>query len=500
MENQETIENTNAHKLTLMALVGILFLSVCLNFFNLGAEGLWFDEICTFNKIKMPIAELFSHLSHDKHPPLYYILQRQIAQVVGYSEFSLRLLSAVTGSISIFLIFLLAKSLFGVKSGLCSSFIGSVSVYCIHHARDAKMYSLVLMLSLLSFYFFLKIIGQRKRSNNFWYILSSTALLYTHTYSIFLIISQCIYLIIEYFLGTKKPKSYIKKWVTTELIIFLLFTPWLFVVYRQLMKITHPKIEIVSDFHNIALIDIFNIFNVGFAGDSPYLLIILGTLAAISLLKLSIVNGNMENYYKIENIKFEIQVVNVRKNILLMLWLIVPIILITVASKILKQPLSRRHAIAASVPFYIFAGSGLARIKSKKLSMAILLFFAIASVLNLNNYYSKAHEQWREVASYINDKIQDDEKLFYSAPFYKKTLKYYPIDKKVIVEGVRLYEIKLPELLREQKGRFWLVTMNKPLYQGLQEVMISFDVLEHKAFAGGILVYHLGHNYGKNKN
>ncbi|MCH7887721.1 MAG: glycosyltransferase family 39 protein, partial [Proteobacteria bacterium] len=72
------------------------------------------------------------------------------------SEISLRLFSAVFGSLSIIIVYLVAKELSNNKIALLSSFIFSLSMANIQYSQEARLYSLLVFISLSSVYFFIK--------------------------------------------------------------------------------------------------------------------------------------------------------------------------------------------------------------------------------------------------------------------------------------------------------------------------------------------------------
>ena len=62
---------------------------------------------------------------------------------------------------------------------MIAAFLLSISPYSIYYAQEAKMYSLLWFLMILSFFYLLKII-KRNNTSSFWmYILSTTLCVYT---------------------------------------------------------------------------------------------------------------------------------------------------------------------------------------------------------------------------------------------------------------------------------------------------------------------------------
>ena len=130
---------------------------------SLGSKRLWFDEIGEAVVAKTIIPDLlppyiatvqgiYYHLS----PPLDYIILHFFLGS-GTSEFFIRLPAAIYGILSILVIFLVGKEMYGVKEGLICSFLLAICPKAIYYSQEARMYSLFLLLSLLSLFIFHRI-------------------------------------------------------------------------------------------------------------------------------------------------------------------------------------------------------------------------------------------------------------------------------------------------------------------------------------------------------
>ncbi len=105
----------------------------------------WFSDIPTW-----------ARLSFHDHPPLVFLIQHFFFKLFGQNIIALRLPFALAGLLSIYLIYLIGKKLFGEKIGLLAAILLSVCQYHIWISRIGLQESLVILFSLLTFYFFLK--------------------------------------------------------------------------------------------------------------------------------------------------------------------------------------------------------------------------------------------------------------------------------------------------------------------------------------------------------
>ncbi|MCP4609822.1 MAG: hypothetical protein GY845_14030 [Planctomycetes bacterium] len=86
----------------------------------------------------------------DIHPPGYYLLMLPWTKCFGTSPLAIRLPSAIIGSVTILLIYLLGARLGLRKAGVLSSFLWAMAGLPIKLAQEARMYPLVCFLGVLA--------------------------------------------------------------------------------------------------------------------------------------------------------------------------------------------------------------------------------------------------------------------------------------------------------------------------------------------------------------
>ena len=139
-------------------LLTILAIAAFLRLYRLGSESIWLDEAFSVLVSKAsPISIVKLTATSETHPPLYYLLLHFWMLAFGQSEVALRSLSACFGILSIFLLYKVGCELFNHKVGLLSSSLLAISTFTIWYSQDARPYSLLLCVTLLSFLFFVRI-------------------------------------------------------------------------------------------------------------------------------------------------------------------------------------------------------------------------------------------------------------------------------------------------------------------------------------------------------
>lgn len=210
-----------------------------LRFFRLGRKSLWLDELGQLFVSSKSIPDLFENLSSHLSPPLDYLFLH-LTLLLGDSEFLVRFNSALFGSLTIFVFFLLTRALFSNEIAFFSSVLLAVSRFHIHYSQQARMYSLFCLLATLSFYL-LWIYIQRKNKIHFILMLVvDLAMLYTHYYGLFAIITQGLFLYIHILVEKDvniKGKICQLLWTTCGFIIVgILYLPWLPTLISQIPR------------------------------------------------------------------------------------------------------------------------------------------------------------------------------------------------------------------------------------------------------------------------
>lgn len=135
--------------LELGLLAGITLLAALLRFYKLGEWSFWGDEAFT--------------LSGKEDGFNYSIFRRSLAvdlirlstQYFGLSEWSARLAPALIGILTVVVLYLLVRNLFGHRTALIASALLALSPWHLYWSQNARFYSLLLLfytLGLLAFY------------------------------------------------------------------------------------------------------------------------------------------------------------------------------------------------------------------------------------------------------------------------------------------------------------------------------------------------------------
>jgi hypothetical protein len=173
-------------------LLGLILLAFALRVYSLGRWELWFDETASYAIAVKSIPDLlaYTRTAIQEHPPGYYLLLHFWMQRVGSSEFALRYLSVLAGVVFVPLIYRFAARLFSAGVGFWAAFVAAISPFAVSYAQEARMYTLLGLLALLSMYVFWRML--REDGWGMWWIWGGLTLagMLTHYLFALLIIAQ----------------------------------------------------------------------------------------------------------------------------------------------------------------------------------------------------------------------------------------------------------------------------------------------------------------------
>lgn len=222
-----------SRKQTLMILLLVTAIGAVLRLYNLNYQSLWYDELHSIIPTD-PANTLGSIIAYSKtdQPPVFFIYLFYFFKLFGYNEVVGRVASAVLGIVAIPVMFLLGRELRDVRVGLFAAALTSFNYMHVYYSQELRFYSMLFLLTCVSFLFLLRAYKYVRSIDFAFYILSTVAVLYTHYYGLVVFAVQGVtFLILLYF---KRDKRFVWSSVISAIAIGLAFVPWLPVIFSDL--------------------------------------------------------------------------------------------------------------------------------------------------------------------------------------------------------------------------------------------------------------------------
>ncbi len=489
-----------------ISLLLILVLAALLRFYRLDAQSLWADEGNSVSLSGRSLPLITAGAAHDIHPPLYYYLLHFWMRLFGSSEFAVRALSALLGTVLVYLTYLLGRHLSNhctcpVRQvqglGLVAAFLSAISPFQVYYSQEARMYILLAALSALSVYSFIKFLEAEAsktrnpkpetRNQYLWagpYIITTALSLYTH-YSFPIVIAMenllyGIWLVISWRQG--RVLGRVLRWVVVQLAVVAVYLPWLPIAYRQVSN--WPSI---SQSHGLLFVvqEAFRLFSLGpTAGTKHASLLLLGFAAILIAGAWPLVLGQGQGPRTRPTIEQEYPSPRLLIYLLPLFYCLFPILMMYVLS--LWRPAYRpKFFLVGGLAFCLILAKGIIRsskaASSKRLTTRYLLpatcliFITVASTRSLQNYYfdpQYARDDYRGIAQYISALERKGNAVLLNAPnqweiftyYYKGDLPIYPLPRSRPLDEAQTAD-ELTEITAEHNGIFavlWAVDESDP--------------------------------------
>ncbi|MEW5804365.1 MAG: glycosyltransferase family 39 protein [bacterium] len=466
-------------KRTLLFLFIIILLGGTLRFAKLDYQSLWNDELSSLSRTRASsLVEVIKESRSDVHPPFYYCLLYLWQNTFGNSPFSIRFLSAIFGALSIVAIFFLGRQLYSEQEALISALILSLSFYGIYYSQEARSYSLLLLLSMCSYLFFIKIQPQQSRANEsnlitsyVCYILFTTLLIYTHYFGVLVFFSQFIFILLSSFVQ-KREKGWFKPFLS-QILVCLLYLPQISTI-RANMNIAETWIRKP---HFDFFIQYFNKY---WGSDEAFFLLASLCIFCFFYFRSKKSEKNPEP--------------GLNSTLLVVVWAAAPLIIAYGRSVFSTPILTDRNTIIVLAPLILMMARGITSIKNRDILIVLIAALSIAGFYSLfitNEYYYRvSKEQFREVADTVmeNKNISEQSLIvacawnpYYFDYFFEQAQSPFRVD--------ALYEKKedisnLEALIRGSRKKFlwYLIGHKYPSQEALQYLENNYKLLGTKQF------------------
>lgn len=444
----------NNYLLLLIFLVGL-----ALRIYDLGTESIWFDEAVSIMVSKLGFMDQIEWLltqSKEGNPPFYYMVLHLWVPVFGDSEFISRLPSVIFGSLSIVAIYAVGKLLFNKKAGLLAALILATSVFHIKYSQEARGYTLMVFLSLVSFYSLVKLTSSRRRAYSIAYIVSSVLLIYTHYYGLLIIAAQNIFCFTLFLKNKKAGELGLGRWVRLQLILGILFLPGIYLLAKITLSI--QKGFWVPEPAPGWILGFFTIYS-----GSLYLLILFAVFSFLSVVSFRKINRSWkvkEFFQPLNDYPNNLGITSGNIIYLLLLWSLIPVMVPYTISLIASPVLIFRYTICASLAFYLLASSGISNTNNKWLILFISAVITVLSLVSVGKYYDQVNKhQWREVMSDIETYAGHGDVIVVYPHYERIPAFYYSKRKDLKIIPMR---DKFPAIKGLGDGSIWIVVHAHP--------------------------------------
>jgi len=177
----------------------LVFIGFGFSFALLPASSIWLDEAFSIKLASESFSSAIASLRTDNGSPLFYFLLHGWIRLFGTGEYVCTLMTVLTTCASLLATVLFLREVFtDPRIRITGIALTALSTACLHHATNLRSYSLLILLSVLSYLFFYRAIRLGRRREWVLFALASILGLYEHPLYAFVPMAQFLLLCLFY--------------------------------------------------------------------------------------------------------------------------------------------------------------------------------------------------------------------------------------------------------------------------------------------------------------
>jgi mannosyltransferase len=354
-----------------LALTALAIVLACV---HLGTKSLDADESVSAIYSQMPFAKLW-HIVTGPDPNMgaYYLLLHFWVKIFGTHEVALRAMSVLLSCFAIGLIVAVGTRLFNRRTGLVAGLLLAVNSAFIAYEQSVRSYGLLVTLTLLSTYLFLRALDRPTSGRVAVYALVSAVAVYVHYFVLLVLLVHLVAL-----LSRRDQREHARRWALAGLFILIACAP--------------AAIFAHGDRSNVSWIRPPSLRN--FVGFPAYLTAgnIHGGLVAAVVLGLLIIYWLATEYRGSDR----------WSTVFTFTWLVLPVVLTFIESHIAQPFWVSPYMIIVLPAFLLLPSAAITKLPGREVSIGVLVVAIALLAIDLGRWYrAPAADNYRLAAHYV---------------------------------------------------------------------------------------------------
>lgn len=372
-----------------------------LRVYRLGAESLWIDEVFMITMAtETGLRELLFEVPRfEPHPPLFNLFMWAWIRLTGTSEVAMRSPSVLFSILSIPVFYLLVDRLFTRQTAGIAAILLAVSPFQIWYAQEARMYALLLLLTVVSFYQLVTLLESPDTRQGILYVGTGVLLAYLHVYGLFVVLAQALFLGWLFFRRGTEVSFSLRQYIGLYTSIGTLSLPWTgLLLHRILVPERYPEDAAawIQRPELTDLVEAFSLLSFGVTDHTrPYQILtqppdLLLLVVVLSLL--FVVGGVTMGEFRSDQ----------RGMLLTWFWLFIPLFVPFFISLWIRPMFQLRYLIVVSPAFLLLLARGVQMVPQLPVRYLVVGLILTGMVFPLPGYYAEPNkDQWEDAAGYV---------------------------------------------------------------------------------------------------
>jgi mannosyltransferase len=174
----------------------ITALAAAVRFATLDAQSFWYDEALTVDLVGRSFGDMLSGVFDGQaQPPTYFILAWLWAHVFGDGEVGLRALSALVGTLTVPVAYMIGAEVAGRRTAIFAGLFTALSPALVWYSQEARSYALLVFFAALALLFLVRGLERDDGRQLAWWVAASLLAVVSHYFALFAVLPQAAWLL-----------------------------------------------------------------------------------------------------------------------------------------------------------------------------------------------------------------------------------------------------------------------------------------------------------------
>lgn len=480
-------EKKNRTLVLAFTLLSFMVIATLIEVLVFSKASIRLDESQSLYQVSRTVPGLLHTVGQDVHVPGYHLMLRLWTILFGSDIVTARYMSVLFFVASIPAIYFLGKAVFSRRVGLFAALLLTISPFMLWYGAEARMYSLLALVTILHQLFFVKIFKTGKGAYWIAYFVTTILGFYTHYFFAFVLITEAIFYLVYH---KRFPKWSLPKFAVALPLAFATFVPWLLYVYHLGLASSEQPFLAVPSTGDI--FDTYAQFLFGFQvqGLNTFIVSLWPILVLVAFFTLQRKNRSTS------------------ASTFLIFMAILPVLAAFIIS-ILVKPFFLSRYLIVSLPslFLIFAWIiSIYPAKVRHIIQVVVVLFTLGLlVIEILNPDTPVKEDYKSAVAYVSARATAQDVVIATAPFTIYPIEYYyhgsakvttqPIWDRFSTGTIPAFSVKnlssQTDANVDSYRNAWLILSYDQGYneQTKKYYDSRFQMLDHKQFSPGLNVY-----------
>lgn len=400
-------------------LLGLILLAFVIRTYHLDFQSLWRDEVDAVIFAQRDLSALLGNFGKvGENGPLYFLLLHFWVSLVGTREFAIRFLSVAAGVLAIPLAYRFGKQVWDARAGLLVALLITISPYHAWYSQEAKMYSSLAFLALLSLHLFLSAQARNRLSLWIGHMVVTALLPYIHLFALLIILVEGVWFLS---LRQRYATAARKALLSLSCIIFpcLPLATWLVPTVLTPATTGYPRYGLME--MSIVLLRSFSLGMWPISSPLPLALFTSLFLAGLLYRGRGEVGEHERSVLRHQ--------MAARRGIafLLLLCFALPIVVVYLVS--LSRPIFAERYLIIVLPVYYLLVAGGLMVISQKSRVVFAICLSLIALFSLHAIWTQGHTKikadFRAAARFFAMHAEPDEPVVFLMPYIRHAFAYY---------------------------------------------------------------------------